>query len=510
MTEHKPNILLIHCDQLRFDGLSCNKSSYADTPNIDTLAQRGINYTRHISCNTICQPSRASLLTGFYPTSHGLWCNGPALQRNDHEPGPVEWITELEKAPHNPQPSTMGDIFTAAGYRTAAFGKVHLEPILADQRFGYKESLQYWSTGELDHWSGPYYGFEHVELCLGHNETQNLRQGHYAQWVRERDPNLIEQILDNPPKGEHQLWKGPVPHALHHTSWLAERVSSYIREQTKGKTPFCAFVGFPGPHHPFAPSADILPEFTNRNPGTPSDFKGSFLHESRGHEQFLRWPPAADLRNDPEFITTARRYTAAMIYQIDLAVGQILSALDEVGARDNTIIAFTSDHGDFLGDHGLLFKHELASHSLLHIPFLLSGPGIEQGKYDNDVMSNVDALPSLASLAGIPIPKGIQGKDRTTQGSGKDHAALACCYSPILLYRDRRRDNLTLYKDTYRYTTYPRADLEELFDHDSDPAETKDLSTEPHLKDLVHQLRGELAEHHMRTCIPMGFRPSIF
>ena len=506
----RPNVLLIHCDQLRFDGISCNGSPYAQTPNIDALAAQGVNFTRHVSCNTLCQPSRASLLTGFYPTAHGLWCNGPALLRNDHAPGPAEWTTSIDKGPSNPQPSTMGDIFAAAGYRTAAFGKLHLEPILADGRCGFRESLQHWASGAMDNWSGPYYGFEHAEFCLGHNETQHLRQGHYAQWIRERDPALVDRILADPPKGEYQLWPGPVPHELHHTNWLAERVGAYISERAADGAPFCAFVGFPGPHHPFAPSADILPAFVNRDPGMPSDFQGALLSASRAHGRFVRWPPAADLRDNPEFIATARRYTAAMIHQIDLAVGRILAALDECNLRDNTIIAFTSDHGDYLGDHGLLFKNELASHSLLHIPFLLAGPGLHPGTRDTDVMSNVDVLPTLTSMAGIETPSGIQGIDRGSPGSGQDHAALACCYSPILVHRDRARDNLTIYKGSYRYTAYPRADLDELFDHDDDPAETRDLAGEPSTKDTACRLRGELAERHLRTSMPVGVRPSIF
>jgi arylsulfatase A-like enzyme len=423
----------------------------------------------------------------------------------------------------------MADVFAAAGYRTAAFGKMHLQPMLAAPEHRFEESLPYWRTGAMEDWTGPFYGFEHVELCLGHHENQLLAEGHYARWIRARDPELTDHVLANQPDERYQLWEGPVPADLHVTSWLAQRVRSYIvdagsrRQGGEGpKQPFCAFVGFPTPHHPFAPSPEYLARFESAHVGVPRDPEGSFLRASTAHRLHTDWPPVADLREEPDFVRQARRYTAAMISQIDDAVGQILASLEESGQADNTIVVLTSDHGDFLGEHGLLFKHELASDSLLHVPFLIRGPGVPPGTTDDELMSNVDVLPTLSGLTGIDCGDSIDGIDRSAVGSGADHAAISCNYGPVIGHNSRLRMNHTIYRENYRYTVYPKLRLEELFDLEQDPGETTNLLDRPRQsaspgsdtgetpRATADRLRAELAERLMDISVPVGRRYALF
>ncbi len=505
----RPNILLIHCDQLRYDGLGCNGNAAARTPNLDALAGRGRRYARHIVANTICCPSRASLLTGLYPPTHGLWTNGPALGRRDHAPGPLDWTRSPDaRTALLAQPATLGDVFAAAGYRTAALGKLHLQPSLAWGEYGFLESLQSWTSGTVDaNWTGPYYGFEHVEFVLGHAEKQQASAGHYAAWLAQRDPALARSILANPPEGPHQLYVSPIPtHELHHTTFLAERFEAWL--DAAGQGPWCTFVGFPGPHHPFSPTPDILGQFDDWADPGPADPEGALLAASEPHRAVRDLPPQIDMRGArPGLIADARRHTAAMIHQIDRAVGRMLEALERKGMLENTIIVLTSDHGDYLGDHGLLFKHSLAAQSLLHVPFVLTGPGVEAGT-DEDPMSNVDVLATLAALAGVEAPPLQHGIDRSRPGSGRDHRALATCFCSINAAADRRLDNFTIYDGRHRYTRYPHRDWQELFDHQADPAETRNVA--PDRPDTARALRAELAERLMPVCMPVSQRWGVF
>lgn len=513
----RPNILILHADQLRYDGLGCNGSAYATTPNIDRIAARGIRFTRHIVSNPICQPSRATLFTGLYPHAHGLWCNGPALLRNDHAPGTTDWVVQGDDASFTAAPPTIGDYFAAAGYATAAFGKLHLQPMGAAAERGFEESFGMWKSGAMDGWNGPFYGFDHVEFCLSHHETGQVQYGHYAAWLRERAPDLVESIVENPPEGEYQFWPGPIPHELHNTSWLAERVDAYLESAAASEDPFLAFVGFPGPHHPLSPSHDIMERFESMDPGVAPDPEGAFLEASAAHGAHTKWPPAADLRDRPELLRLARVRTAAMIHQIDEAVGRIIDSLERTGMLDSTIVVVTSDHGDFLGEHGLLFKHLLTAHSLTHVPFLIAGPGVPRGEVDDRLMGNIDVLPTLLDLAGADPPAYQQGRSFATGSRLESSAApvndegvLVCSYGPLLTGVDRRVDNLSLYTDRYRYTWYPRLGTRELFDHEADPAETVNLAADESNANVVTRLHAQLASRYMDTSVPGGARHALF
>ncbi len=505
----RPNVLVIHCDQLRYDGVGADGSPAARTPHIDALAVRGRRFTRHVVANTLCCPSRASLLTGLLPGAHGLWANGAALSRRDHAPAPLDWTDGDGPAALDAQPPTLGDAFAAAGYATAAFGKIHLQPLLSWGEYGFAESVQTWQTGGLTpDWTGPHYGFEHVEFILGHHEKWQVTAGNYAGWLAERDAALVQSIVDDPPRGPHQLYPSPIPTAeLHHTTFLAERFEAYLDAREAAK-PFAAFVGFPGPHHPFSPTPDVLAEFDDWADPGPADPDGALLEQSEAIRRILDMPPQIDMRYEPPgLVPAARRSTAAMICQIDRAVGRILAALDARGLTENTLICFTSDHGDFLGDHGLLFKHACAADCLLRVPLILAGPGVDAG-VDDDVVSNTDVLPTLAALAAVEAPPLTHGIDRSRPGSGRDHRALAECYGALNNRCDRRFDNFTLYDDCRRYTVYPRLGWREMFDHAVDPAETRNLAqADGPTADALH---ADLADRYLGAAMPVSRRWGVF
>ena len=483
----RKNVILLHTDQQRGDSLGCTGNPFARTPNLDRLAADGTVFTRHAACNPICMPSRASLLTGIYPPGHNVWCNGVPLNRREYV---VADDSRGRQACDNPagfvpEPTTMADLFAAAGYDTACFGKLHLTPYLAPKEYGFQESFASWDAGAFDGWNGPYYGFRHAELVLGHGPQTCLR-GHYGVWMRENHPGLVEEVRSGRhrgPEGLPDLFPSPVPAEAHYSAWLADRLRAWIG---KGRAaPFFAFAGFPDPHHPFAPSCDIAPEFEDIEILPPVDPDGAGVRGSP-------FEPLAQLRiagMDPELLRRAVRYTYALVHQLDRAVGAILAALEAAGLADDTIVAFTSDHGDFLGDHGCLRKAFAASDSLLRVPLIIRAPGSSLPGRVTPPVSACDVMPTLATLAGVAVPPGLHGTDLVPLlAAGKARAAFAFSYNG-----DPRSTNITMYDERFRMTWYPGADFVELFDHDADPGETRNIAGGPQHRAYVTSAKDLMA-----------------
>jgi arylsulfatase A-like enzyme len=203
------------------------------------------------------------------------------------------------------------------------------------------------------------------------------------------------------------------------------------------------------------------------------------------------------LPQDIELARTVRRLTSAMVWQIDQAVGRILQALEETGVADNTIIVFTSDHGDFLGDLGLLRKQTTADERLLHVPFILRAPGQDLEHLSARPMDNADVLPTLAALAGVDLPEPVHGGD--IRAKDDDRHAFSVAYQSHHVV-DRTLDNYTCWDGRYRATWYPHRDEWELFDHEEDPHELQNLAQDR--LEVVEQFRARIAAEHMTWSIP--------
>jgi len=466
----RKNVLILHTDQQRYDSLGCSGNAYARTPNIDRLAAESTRFTRHIASNPVCMPSRASLMTGLYPPGHGVWTNGVALNRQEYArvtPAAPTWEIDVV-----PQPLTLADVYSRAGYDTVSFGKLHLTPDLAPPEYGYHETWSLWERGTLNDWHGPYYGFRYVDITKGHGE-QPCMAGHYGQWLQSQYPRLFSQVVENqknkslPVPALGDLYASPLPVETHHSAWLADRFCQYLESRPPDQ-PFFAFVGFPDPHHPFTPCFDALELFQDAEVNEPSDPRGEALVDSPVRERF-----GADIAHlSLQERRTVVRYTYAMVYQIDQAVGRIVEALKAKGLWEETILVFTSDHGDFLGDHGRLRKNTVGSDALLHLPFVLRVPDAGLPSRVDTPMSNADVLPTLAALSGVEPPEWQHGRDMTSvMTKGAEHYAFAFCASgnPAHL-------NYTVYDADYRLTYYPHWNYCELYDHRSDPGERVNLA----------------------------------
>jgi arylsulfatase A-like enzyme len=487
------NVILLHTDQQRYDSLGCTGNPLVRTPHLDALAADGTVFTRHFTANPICSPSRASLLTGLYPPGHNVWNNGVALSRREY--AIFDTRSEDQRCDARggfiPQPPTMADMFAGAGYDTASFGKLHLTPYLSPTAWRFPETTTNWQQGLFDDWSGPYYGFQHCELTLGHGEGA-CHAGHYGHWLQREHPEAVARLREHQPRPFPEigdLYASTLPFALHHSHWLAERLAAYLRRRGPGDAPFFAFVGFPDPHHPFVPCADIAPDFESCAVQEFVDPEGAGMAGSPVLP--LNQQSLAEMGISAEAVRQAIRYTYALVYQIDLAVGMITAALQEAGLADDTIVAFTSDHGDYLGDHGHLRKGFGASGSLLHVPLLIRAPGSDLPSRVDLPVSNADVMPTLAALAGVTPPPVQHGADVSALvRDGRTHQAFAFSTNG-----DVTSLNHTICDERYRLTWYPGVeDFVELFDHANDPGECRNVAGEAQHREAQERLLALLKE----------------
>lgn len=467
----KKNLIILHTDQQRYDSLGCNGNSQARTEHIDALAKDGCRFTRHITANPICMPSRASLLTGLNVEGHGVKSNGVPLWRRDHV-GHLEQddisrslgVTVYDKIP------TLADILGENNYRTASFGKLHLEPHLADRSYNFYESKDVWNEAKTETMTQSFYGFQDHTLVLGHGEAMcHYNGGHYGRWIQDKHPefnNFLTDSIDqrlNPGSNANIYWS-KVPSELHNSMWISEKVSDYITSYEDEK-PFFLFVGFPDPHTPFAPPKDIAESF--KDIPLPDFAKSDDLI---GEKAAACQRAMNQRKASPEDCAMAYRNTMASVHLIDTAIGDIISTLKEKNLYEDTIIIFTSDHGDYLGDLDMLTKSELPFKNLIHVPFILKGTAdMTLPSVFNQAMSNVDVVPTVLDMLDVETPPYIQGIN-IFNDSRLVSTPIVACYS---LVGDER--NLSILNDTYRYTYYLDSGDEELYNHTDDPKELNNL-----------------------------------
>ena len=491
----KPNFLILCTDQQRADSLGCCGNLEASTPNLDGLAARGSRFTRHTTPNQICSPSRGTMITGLYPRHHGMTTNGRALP--DDLP-------------------TLPGLLAEAGWRTHCIGKLHLQPIMAPLARAMPESELFWDSDLADGWSGPYYGYQSAEFMIG-DSMLVTEGGHYARWLKEEHPELMplyrpEAALDGPLEDLDEAWTSAVPADLHYNTWIADRAADFLETVNE---PFCLFVSSPDPHHPFCPPrpwADMFDPDAMPDPiVVPGelDLMAPYMLETRAADWLASTAPwiedggmavtdgiaAASLRK-------AIALTHGLNAMIDDAFGRVLATLDKRGLTDNTIVVFTSDHGEFLGDHGLLHKGPPPYRQLREVTFLMAGPGAPEGAAIDTMTSHLDIMPTLLDLAGLGTA-GLELDGRSFQplleGDDKNwrdaqfleyHAKITPdCYNHSIL------------TDDWRLTLYPlRPEWGELFDLNADPGEHRNL-----FADLAHDdIRDKLA---MRLAAQFGARP---
>ena len=465
------------------------------TPNIDSIAARGTAFDKFYVASPVCMPNRSSLMTGRMPSVHGVRSNGIPLSTNA---------------------VTFVDLLRDAGYRTALVGKSHLQnftewpPIVKRPlpRPGYhepspglaqalrndlgnpsyeQETPEYWNAKDA-RVRTPFYGFDHVTLVRAHGDEPG---GDYDRWLDARDPKA-KNLLGPKSSLPHdysvpQAYRTAIPEELYGTAFLGDRASAYL-DDADPDAPFFLMVSFPDPHHPFNPPGKYwdmykpeqfpVPEAYRRNDWQPPGLVQAIIRDREAGKANLTGMNTIGV--SAREAQEARALTAGMIACVDDAIGGVLGALDRSGRRGDTVVMFTSDHGDHLGDHRLMLKGAEQYQSIVRVPFVWSDPQASaQLKRTDALASTMDIGATVLDRAKIEPASGMQSRSLLPVLDGR------AVRDSVFIQYDHQAPSPgsdgvpprvhTLIDGRYRLSVFHGTGWGELYDLESDPGEFENL-----------------------------------
>lgn len=368
----QPNILFICTDQQRYDAVGAAGNPHITTPNLDRLAAQGTLFENCYVQNTVCSPSRASLMTGRYVPAHGLYANGVDL-----DPSEVLFSRDLADA----------------GYDCGLVGKLHLGACF-DGR----------SEPRLDD------GFRVFRWA--HAPAPGSSENTYQRWLRARFPDLYASVRS----GEGPYNWANLPTEAHYSHWIGDETTDFLRTSRDDGKPFLFIANFFDPHPAFGAPEEYIQRYDAAALPAPIRRDGELAGKppvhaegSTGVSREAKASTYADLSADQ--LAGARRAYYAMVTLIDDEVGRILDTLEEAGLADNTIVVFTSDHGEMLGDHELILKGPYLYEGAIRVPLIIRWPGVtEPGSRRSELVQWVDLAPTFLDAAGVTVPGRMQGE----------------------------------------------------------------------------------------------------
>jgi arylsulfatase len=481
-----PNVLLITTDQHRFDALGCMGNREVQTPNIDRLAAQGVLFERCYVTNPVCMPSRASFMTGQFPDAHGVRRNGV----------PVPDV-----------PYGLARALSDQGLRTGMFGKTHFASLRRDYAPDYqfpdwRRGADYFGFGEraITHDLKDY--LADVPTPTRADPAQPARErafvrDDYLDWIQEHHPDAYRlAVREGLPEGQRplapELWTSELPPELHQSTWIADRTMAFIDQP--GSTPFFAWCSFVDPHHPFNAPRPYRERYDPAAFSPPLWAEGELERRSPYHQDRHR-------RGSAPFTEHWREYRAqyyAMLTLIDDQVGRLLQHLADRGLAENTLVIFTADHGEMLGDHGLARKGLFHYEPLIRVPLLLRRPGqCAAGSRQPGIVQTVDITATILAAAGIAPALPYQGVSLLPWCRGERTDAPRDCalvtnggegphYDPWPELR-------TLVTERWKLQYYVGEDHMEIDDLSADPDELHPLDIREH-PDLVRTLLSRLVD----------------
>ncbi|MBX2837211.1 MAG: sulfatase-like hydrolase/transferase [Gammaproteobacteria bacterium] len=519
----RPNFLFITTDQQRADHLGCYGNAIVNTPAIDEIASRAMQFNNFFVACPICMPNRVAILTGRMPTTNGTRHNGIPLDLDA-----VTFVDQLRES----------------AYRTGLVGKAHFQNITGhtlnqrdifpkqpDRSNHSTDAYHTAKTGPeyeaelMPLWrenpnrqspTTPYYGYDFVRFANGHADHV---QGHYTGWLAQRHDNAESlRGKQNALPATHitapQAWRTAMPEELYPTSYIAETSKEFISDHVDnhGDSPFFLHCSFTDPHHPFTPPGRYFDMYDpDSMPLSPS-----FHHVDHNEPELL-----SRLRSElaegrakssgpyPFCVTEehARQITAltyGMVSMIDDAVAGLMEHLKHLNLLDNTVVIFTSDHGDFMGDHGLMLKHGLHYDGVLRVPFIWADPHHQKPQRTDLHGSSVDIGACVLARAGLAPNNGNQGIDIVSAASGDKNALVP--RTGILIEEDELGAHLateqglrtrSFIADNWRLTLWEGMEGGELFDRSTDPYELNNLWNNP----TFAEKRATMTEAMLRETI---------
>ncbi len=467
LTAQRPNILFLMTDQQRYNTLGANGNGQVRTPHLDRLAAESANFSRCYVQSPVCVPSRVSWFTGRYPHSHRNRVNYTPLHRDE---------------------VLMQRYLNDAGYRTASVGKLHYWPPTAAHAR---------STG-----------FDEVLLHDGVSKVD--AESDYAKWRSANDPAKAPfRATVATPEPDRNPYRARIDDRFHETTWTGNETRRLLREFGRTQQPFFLYSSFFQPHSPFYAVQPFDSMYNDVEFPLPR-------HTSRADIDRLPLPlRTLILRGTPQYdmdrnrLQWAYRTYHANIAHIDREIGTILQTPSETGMANNTIVVFSTDHGDQLLEHGLMGKNCFFEASV-RLPFLMRLPGrIRPARY-NQFVETVDLVPTLFELCGIPEPVRAQGRSFAPLLRGDPYTPREAVFSENIIpevitggaldfsfakgqgIKGVRHPDAKMVR-TARWKLVAYAGGEgELYDLDKDPNEWNNLFTSPNHREVAAGLKDRI------------------
>ncbi len=441
----QPNILFVTTDQQRYDSCGPQAPAFMRMPHFDLLCREGITFSRGYSDCPICVPARLSMLTGKHAYTHGMLGNGESRKVVDRE-------------------GTLPTCLRELGYQTAAIGKMHWGP--ERTRHGFEEMIL----------PADYY----LEMSRSGQPLQPMRHG----------------------LGQNELYPtlATVPESQTLTNWIAEQCVRYIHDRRDPTRPFFLWCSFSKPHPPLDPPEPYYSMY--RGCAIPEPVYGEWSTPEKCPPEIERqrqnW--SADLLT-PEVLREARAAYLGLITQIDYNLGRVLSALQDLNLLAETLIVYTSDHGEFLGDHHCGSKvqfHEPAA----HVPFVVRPPRSWANRLHGTTVktpvSHCDILPTLVRAAGGEPPADVDGLDLVALARGELKNPRCYVVGQCGWHGGAQGGWTGITDGELKYIWFPEGGYEHFFNLDADPYELRNLADRPEYAERKAELRAALIENHAR------------
>ena len=439
----RPNVLLLYTDEQRWDTIRYGGNDQIHTPHLDALAKSGALFQNAFCNSPVCMPSRMSLLSGQYPSTIGCTCNG------------IEMPEDV---------LTVHKVLKPYGYHTTSNGKLH-----------------FLNHAHRDHREAhPTYGFDQLIV----SDDFGCYEDAYIKWVAEKDPSQVENCRNSSapavtknridiPGRTHAMHK---PYAFHgpeeltHSAFVAEETIDYMRRHHH--EPFYAIAGFFSPHGPVNPPQRFVDMYDPDTLSSP--------HMNEDENRFGL--------SDHEW-RVAKAYYYALITHVDDQVGRIMGALDEMGLREDTLVIFTSDHGDHMGDHGRTGKRT-PEDSCTRIPLIASYPRrmAARGVY-SQIIEQVDIAATILDYCGVQTPPIMPGRSVRPLLEGGGYVERT---SAFIEHRFPFGESWKAVRTAdYEYVTY-NTGQELLYDMQRDPHQLRDVSGDASYAAALHAMRAEI------------------
>ena len=450
------NILFLMTDQQRWDALSAS-GDWVKTPALDRIAAEGVCFTQCVTTTPICMPARLTLATGRYPHNNAVWSNGrytmPANADN--------WMREIKKL----------------GYRTSLFGKTHLHPYGRTDLRDKEDLLHAYGLDDVNEIGGPH-------ACT--NGMSNLG----AIW---KEKGLLKACQDDfKERFSNKPWvarPSVIPLEYYADVYVGQQAKQYLADYNRDEPWFC-WVSFGGPHEPWDAPEPYASMYDPARMPAPATDDEEEVPRPRGQIDRMRKNKRACPDFDDGDVGAMRANYAGNVSLIDDQIGEILGVIEERGEMDDTVIAFTSDHGEMNGAHGLIYKMNFYD-GALRVPLIVRSPGPDNSGVVNDSLAeNSDLGPTLVELAGgsIEYQQFARSLTGALDGSAHREDVLSEFVGEFMLMTDEWK--IAVNREGQAYM---------LFDRQNDPGETRNLAGLPDYQCDADALRLRLLERVVQS-----------